>query len=169
MMRWSISIAVAAILLQACGTPTAPQGTASIRLVQAGSADTIRFEVPVVARSCAVGGGILMSGARRGQGVLLWLRADRAVSDTGAYPLLVRGDSGSARGAIAAVRFVVGPVSHGFTVDDGLALVTSAAPSFAVHVQGRGVEPGLGGQRSAELALAGVPLAPDTVSCQAQP
>ena len=159
---------LAAVLALACGSPTAPQGTGRVRLVQAGSADTIQFDVPVVARVCAGGRGIMVSGAWRGEGVLVWLRAERARPDTGTYPLLARGDSGSVRGVIAAVRFVVGPTSHGFIVDDGSATVTRVIPSFAAQLHGRGVEPGLGGQRSADLTLERVPFAPDTVSCQVQ-
>jgi hypothetical protein len=110
----------------------------------------------------------MVSGARRGEGVLVWLRAEHARPDSGTYPLLARGDSSSARGGITAVRFVVGPTSHGFIVDDGSATVTRLAPSLAAQLHGRGVEPGLGGQRSADLTLERVPFAPDTVSCQVQ-
>lgn len=121
-----------------------------------------------MAQPCAEGSGILVTGARQGQGVLVWLREDGAAPDTGTYPLLPRADSASVPGVIVAVRFVVGPMTHGLTVDDGIATVTQTTPTLAVQVRGHGVEAGLEGQRSAELTLDRVPLAPGTVSCRVQ-
>jgi hypothetical protein len=166
--RRALAVLTGALALS-CGRPTTPQGTGQVRLVQTGAMDTIRFEVPIRAHPCADGRGILVTGARQGQGVLVWLRADRAAPDTGTYPLLARADSGAARGVIAAVRFVIGPVTHGLTVDDGSATVTQATPSLTLQVRGHGVEAGLGGPQSAELAIDRVPLTPDTVSCRVQP
>ena len=167
-MRRTITILTSALVVS-CGRPTTPQGRGQVRLVQTGELDTIQFEVPIRAQRCADGRGILVTGARQGQGVLVWLRADRAAPDTGTYPLLARADSGTVRGVIAAVRFVIGPVTHGMTVDDGTATVTQSAPSYTLQVRGHGVEAGLGGPHSAELTLDRVPLTADTVSCQVQP
>jgi hypothetical protein len=167
MTRRTLAVSTAALALS-CGRP-APEGTGRVRLAQTGAPDTIRFEVPVRAQRCADGRGLLVTGARQGQGVLVWLRTERAAPDTGTYPLLARADSGAVRGVIAAVRFVTGPVTHGLTVDDGTATVTQSAPSLTMQVRGHGVEAGLGAQLSAELALDRVPLAADTVSCQVQP
>jgi len=155
----------------ACGTPTGPPaGTADVRLALRGSRDTMQFEVPVVAQRCAAGRGLLLHGAREGLGVLVWLRGgSEAVPDTGTYPLLPRGDSASPRGAIAAVRFLVGEVAHGLTLDDGTAIVTRATAPFTVQARGMGVETVIAQQRTALLLLERVPLLPDTVSCQAQP
>lgn len=165
-MTWRGSGFVAAVLTLACGSAREPSGTGRVHLV--GAVDTIHFEVPVVAQSCVEGRGVLVTGAREGQGLLVLLRVAGAALDTGSYPLLSRADSATARGVIVAVRFVDGPASHGFTVDDGVATVTQVSPSLAVQVRGRGVE-SVGGQRSAELTLDQVPLAPDTVSCRMQP
>lgn len=145
-----------------------PQGTGRVRLVQTGGMDTVRFELPVRAQRCADGRGILVTGAHQGQGVLVWLRADHAAPDSGTYPLLARADSGAVRGVIAAVRFVIGPVTHGLTVDDGTATVTQSAPSLTLQVRGHGLETGLGGPHSAELTLDRVPVGADTASCQVQ-
>lgn len=167
MTRRSLAVLSAAFAV-CCGGPTTPQGTGRVRLAHAGAPDTIRFELPVRAQRCADGRGLLLTGARQGQGVLVWLRAERAAPDTGSYPLLARADSGAVRGVIAAVRFVNGPVTHGLTVDDGTATVSQSSPSLTLQVHGHGVEAGLGGPLSAELALDRVPLGADTVSCQVQ-
>lgn len=166
--------AVLMFALAACGdsSPTAPHGTGRVRLVGVGSADTAHFEVPVTARRCADGRGILVTGAQAGQGVLVWLRSTGAALDTGAYPLLTRGDSSGARGAIVAVRYAVGPVTHGLTVDDGVAIVTRTTPALDVAVRGNGLEVpsgGRGGQRTVELAADRVPLGPDPAFCRVQP
>ena len=139
-----------------------------MRLVIAKSGETVRFEVPVVAQRCGDGRGLLMHGAREGQGVLVWLRGGYP-PDTGAYPLLPRGDSVALRGVIAAVRFQLGDVPHGLSLDDGSARVTRATPHLSLHVRGLGLETAVAEQRTAELALERVPLAPDTVPCRVRP
>jgi hypothetical protein len=139
-----------------------------VRVVLSRSRDTVRFEVPVVAHRCGDGRGLLLHGAREGQGVLVWLRGGYP-PDTGAYPLLPRGDSVALRGVIAAVRFQLGDVPHGLMLDDGSASVTSATPQFALHVRGIGLETSVAEQRTAELTLERVPLAPDTVPCRVRP
>ncbi len=134
----------------------------------ANSRDTVRFDVPVVARRCGDGRGVLMQGVREGQGVLVWLRGGYP-PDTGAYPLLPRGDSVALRGVIAAVRFQLGDVPHGLMLDDGSADVTRATPLLALHVRGVGLETSVAEQRTVEFALERVPLAPDTVPCGVRP
>ena len=148
----------------ACGAPT-PGGIGRVGVALSGTTDTVRFEVPVVATMCADGAGVLVHGERRGQGLLVWLRGG-APPDTGTYPLLTRGDTAATSGAVVSVRFMVGDVAHGVTLDDGDATVVGATPQLELQVRGRGVETGLAGQRSAELALEHVTLEPDTVSCR---
>jgi hypothetical protein len=148
----------------ACGAPTSG-GIGRVRVALSGTSDTVRFEVPVVATRCADGAGLLVHGERRGQGLLVWLRGG-APPDPGTYPLLTRGDTVATRGAIASVRFMVGDVAHGVTLDDGDATVAGATPQLEIQVRGRGVEMGLAGQRSAELALEHVTVEPDTVPCR---
>jgi len=155
--------------LGACGNPAEPHGTGRVRLAVQGRTDTVRFEVPVIARRCAGGGGVIVTGAREGQGVLLMLRSAGPAIDTGSYVLLTRADSAALRGAIVAIRFSVGPVSHGLTVDDGAARVSQATPTLAVDVRGRGVEAGTGAQRTAALTVDGAPFAPDSAYCRVQP
>jgi len=130
--------------------------------------DTVRFEVPVVAQRCGDGRGVLLHGAREGQGVLVWLRGSYP-PDTGAYPLLPRGDSVALRGVIAAVRFQLGDIPHGLMLDDGSASVSRATPRLALRVRGVGLETSVAERHTAELALERVPLAPDTVPCGVRP
>lgn len=160
-----------AVALAACGKPAEPHGTGRVRLALQGSTDTVRFEVPVIARRCAGGGGVLVTGAREGQGVLLLLRSAEPAIDTGAYVLLTRADSAALQGAIVAIRFSVGPTSHGLTVDDGTARVSQTTPTLAADVRGRGMEAGTGGgaQRTAAFTVDDVPLAPDSEFCRVQP
>lgn len=159
----------ALLALAACGNPAEPHGTGRVHLAFQGTKDTIRFEVAVTAQRCAGGGGVLVTGAREGQGLLLLLRSAGPAIDSGSYVLLTRADSTAPRGAIVAIRFSVGPVSHGLTVEDGTARVTHAAPSLAVEVRGRGAEAGTGEQRTVELTVDGVPLESDSAFCRVQP
>jgi hypothetical protein len=140
-----------------------------VHLAVQGTTDTVRFEVSVIARRCAGGGGVLVTGSREGQGVLLLLRSAEPAIDTGSYVLLTRADSAALRGAIVAIRFSVGPTSHGLTVDDGTARVSRTTPTLAAGVSGRGVETGTAVQRTAELTVDDVPLAPDSAFCRVQP
>lgn len=156
-------------VVAACRNPEEPHGTGRVRLTLQGTADTIRFEVPVIGQRCAGGGGVLVTGARQGQGVLLMLRSPAPAIDTGSYALLTRADSSGGRGAIVAIRFAVGPVTHGLTVEDGTATVTEVPPALTVEVRGRGVEAGTGAQRTALLTVDRVPLAPDSAFCRVQP
>lgn len=167
-MRRHSSACLAAALV-ACGNPAEPHGTGRVRLAIQGSTDTVRFEVPVIARRCAGGGGVLVTGAREGQGVLLLLRSADPAIDTGSYVLLTRADSAALRGAIVAIRFSVGPVSHGLTADVGTARVSRTTPTLAANVRGRGVETGTGAQRTADLTVDDVPLATDSAFCRVQP
>lgn len=157
-------IALVALAAAACGTPTDPTGTGRVRIALSGTPDTLRFEVAVVAAKCGNGAGVLVHGERRGQGLLVWLRGGEQ-PDTGTYPLLSRGDSTAPRGAIASVRYMVGDVAHGFALDDGVAIVARAIPPLRLQVRGHGVETAVAGQRSGELVLEDVTLAPDTVPC----
>lgn len=158
-------VALIALGAMACGEPTVSGGIGRVRIALSGMPDTVRFEVPVVAMRCADGTGLLVHGERRGQGLLVWLRGD-APPDTGLYPLLTRGDTAAARGAVASVRFMIGDVAHGVTLDDGAATVARATPELQMQVRGHGLESASAGRRSAELTLEQVTVEPDTVSCR---
>lgn len=162
------SAALFALGLLACGQSGAADGVGRARIVLTGSPDTVRFEVPIVAQTCAGGAGILVHGERRGQGLLAWLRGGPQ-TDTGTYRLLTRGDTAAPRGVIVSVRFMVGDVAHGFTVDDGSATVMQVSPLLQLHVGGRGIETGPAGPRAADLDFEDARIDPDTVTCRVQP
>lgn len=156
-----------ALGLVACGqSGVAALGRA--RVVFTGKPDTARFEVPVVAQTCAGGAGVLVHGEQRGDGLLVWLRGG-VPPDTGTYVLLTRGDTVTTRGAMVTMRFMVGDVAHGFALDDGAATVVRVVPALELHVSGRGLEMSPPGQRSAEVDFLHVSIDPDTISCRVRP
>lgn len=157
---------VAVLLLSSCGAGGAePQGMGRVHITLTGPRDTVGFEVPVIARRCGNGRGMLLDGANHGNGLLVWLRSAGAI-DTGAYPLLSRGDSGAVRGALVAVRYVANTASHGLTVDDGKAVLQRAAPPYALRVDGHAIETAVAGQRTVALTVDRVPLRADTANCK---
>lgn len=156
-------VAWIALSAVACRNAIAPGGVGRVQIALTGTRDTVRFEVPVIAAACGGGAGLLLHGERRGQGVLVWLRgAERP----GTYPLLARGDTAAPRGAIASIRYLVSEVAHGVTLDDGSATVTRATPPLELQIRGHAAETISAMQRSAEVVLERVTLAPDTVSCR---
>ena len=162
------SAALLVLSLVACGPSGGREDIGRARIIATGTSDTVRFELPVVGQMCAGGAGVLVHGERRGQGLLVWLRGG-VQSDTGTYRLSTRGDTAAAWGVRAAVRYMVGDVAHGFTIDDGTATVTSPVPSLGLHVSGRGMETVPAGRGLADLDFDHVRVAADTVSCGVQP
>jgi hypothetical protein len=151
-----------------CGGGTASSGTARVLLTDPGSADTVRFTVPVTTRRCGDDRGLLFIGAQHGQGVLVWLR-DTAAPVVGAFPLLPRADSASVRGATVSIRFVTGALAHGVTVDDGSATFSRTGAHLGLTIRGRGKEPTIGVPHEAAIDLSDVPLEADTASCHVMP
>lgn len=164
-MRW---VAAAAFLALGCAGASSSSGTGRVQLAVPGASDTVRFEVPVVARRCGPGHGLLFQGEQNGAGLLIWLR-DTSTPGAGTYPLLSRGDSVTPRGAIATARFLVAQRTGGITIDDGTVTLSRATAPFALQVTGLGVETAFAQQRRATLALENVPLLPDSVPCQVEP
>jgi hypothetical protein len=163
-MRFAAIVAVLALV--GCGDRIAgTEGVGRVHVTLTGPKDTVAYEVPVTARRCGNGRGILLDGARHGNGLLVWLRSGGAI-DTGAYPLLSRADSGAVRGAISAVRYVAGIASHGLIVDEGTAVLQRATPPYALRVNGRAIETSVAGQRKVSLTVDGVQLRADTTNCQ---
>ena len=142
-------------------------GVGHVHVTLTQGADTLGYEVPVRARRCSGGRGLVIDGASHGNGLLVWLRSGGAL-DSGSYPLLGRGDSSTARGAVVAVRYVISNATHGFSVDDGSAVVGRTTPPFDVRVKGHGLETQAAAQRAVVLSLEHVPLDADTANCRVQ-
>lgn len=172
-MRRSVGGVAAAGLAVLCGCRSAPAigtsgGEAHVHISITGGGDTVGFRIPVRARRCADEHGVVLDGALHGNGLLIWLRDGVGPPDAGNYPLLSRGDSSAPRGAIAAVRYILGTVAHGVIVDSGSATLTHETPPYAIHIKGNGAEVAVPGRRSVELSADRVPLERDTVSCIVQ-
>lgn len=143
-------------------------GAGQVRVTLGGVDDTVGFRIPVRARRCGNGRGVVLDGALHGNGLLVWLRDGTRPPGNGNYPLLSRGDSAAPLGAIASVRFVVGTVAHGVTIDSGTAVLTHGTAPFAVHINGSGSDLAASGRRAVFLQADDVPLEPDTVTCVVQ-
>ena len=128
--------------------------------------DTVRFTAPARANRCPAG-GVLLRGAAGGNGVVVWLRAPDSVA-AGAWPLLQRGDTVSPRGGTVGVRFMLGDVAYGATLDSGTVVVARAGGALSVEASGTALE-GAAGRISLAATFDTVPLGADTVSCTPRP
>ena len=131
--------------------------------------DTVRFETPARARRCSggrgKGGGILLQGASGGNGVAVWLRTPDSIA-SGPWPLLQRGDTVTARGAIVAVRYSVAEYAHGTSLDSGAVRVTLQGGVVTLVARGSGLDAVGGGRLAVGATFDAVPLAADTISCR---
>src|SRR2546427_559240 len=85
-------------------------------------------------------GGVVLHGASEGNGVIVWLR-QRDSFPNGDWPVLQRGDTAAARGAIVAARFMIGEVAHGVPLDSGTVTVTrEGGDVISAHAPGSGLE-----------------------------
>lgn len=143
-------------------------GTAHVHISLTGGGDTVGFRIPIRARRCGDGHGVVLDGGQHGNGLLVWLRNGVGSPDSGTYSLLSRGDSAAPRGAITSIRYILGTVAHGIIVDSGTATLAREQPPYAVHVKGNGAEVAIPARRSVELTADNVPLESDTVNCGVQ-
>lgn len=132
--------------------------------------DTVRFEARARASRC-VGpgkGGLLVRGAAGQSGVIVWLRYPDSLT-SGAWSLVQRGDTVSARGAVVGARFLVSDLAHGVALDSGAVQVSRAGRDLTIVVRGSGLE-ALGASRAGlDATFDAVPLGEDTVTCRAEP
>ncbi len=143
-------------------------GVGHVHISITGGSDTVGFQVPVRARRCDDGRGVVIDGGQHGNGLLVWLRDGTSPPDAGTYPLLSRGDSAATRGAIASVRYIFGTVAHGLIVDSGSAALTSKRPPYALRINGNGAEAAMSGRHAVVMTADRVPLERDTVNCAVQ-
>lgn len=128
--------------------------------------DTLRFEAAASAHRCAR--GMVVAGAARGNGVLVWLRSPDSIV-AGEWSLLQRADTVSPRGATVGVRFSVAEVVRGVALDSGSVWVARAGPLFSVTARGSGLEAGGAGRVAVQAVFESVPVSADSAPCRAQP
>jgi hypothetical protein len=127
--------------------------------------DTVRFTAPATASHCARGGGVVLEGATGGNAAMAWLRTPDAVAAV-TWPLLQRGDTVSPRGATIAVRYLLGDIAHGATMDSGSVVVTLTAHALTIRASGTGLE---ASRLGLEVTFDAVPVGSDTVPCAPRP
>jgi hypothetical protein len=109
--------------------------------------------------------GFLLDGTDKGNGILIWLRTPDA-TPAGSYPILSRWDTAAVRGAVVAIRFVIGDAAHGLALDSGSVTVTAASGAVAsARMIGAGLEAEGGRHVHAEARVGATALAADTADC----
>jgi hypothetical protein len=153
----------------ACGNSEEPAARLEASVTRP-EAEATRFVAPATAARCGQSkpGGLLLQGSERANGVLVWIRSEDSIP-AGEFPLLARGDSSSTQGATVAVRFMIGDLAHGFTLDSGEVSVSSAGGVFSAAARGSGAEVGGRERVALEASFTSVPLGTDTVPCQVRP
>jgi len=110
------------------------------------------------------GGGLLLQGTERGNGVLVLLRFGDSVA-RGEFSLLARADSTTGRGAIVAARYMIGDAARGVTLDSGAVSVTRTADALTASAYGSGAEVAGAGRVLLDASFESVRIGPDTVAC----
>ena len=127
------------------------------------------FSVPAEAHRCSGGPSLLLQASdERGSGVLVVLRRRDSLA-TGAFPLIALGDSITPRGANVAVRYMIGDVAHGLSLDSGAVDLTTSGGALAARVRGSGLESGARVGVDATYAGLLLPALGDTVPCRYMP
>jgi hypothetical protein len=127
--------------------------------------DTVRFALPATMHGCTDRHSVILEGlSPEGTGVLVRLRfRDSLVSGT--YPITALGDTVTAPGANAAVRYLLHDVTHQMVFDTGSAQVRRAGDRVDTRVTGAGLENAI--RTPARVEFHDVPVAGtrDTVPC----
>lgn len=126
------------------------------------------FDATAMARVCAGGHGVLLEAVTGGNGLLLWIRAPGEVTP-GAYPVIPRGDSTAARGAVIATRYLIREVPHGFAADTGSVTLLAAGPAYAARLRGRGIEVSAATRPTLDAEIRGARVEGDSIRCAVQP
>src|SRR5207244_2068930 len=115
-------------------------------------------------RPCGRPGALVAHGSSGGNGVLLWLRYGDSLT-SGDYPVLVRGDTATSHGPVAAVRFMTGPLTHGTALDSGVVTVSRARDRLTARARGSGPEVGGARRARVEADFEALVIGGGTVSC----
>ena len=97
--------------------------------------------------------------------MLVWLRSGDSLA-AGDFPLLERGDTVAARGAVVAARFMLGDVAHGLWADSGTVSVGRRSGGVRITARGTGVEVGTTARSSLVASFEAIALDSDSVSCE---
>ena len=121
-------------------------------------------------RCSGAGRGFVLDGTDKGNGILVWLRTPDSTA-AGTYQILSRWDTMTARGAVVAIRFVIGDAAHGLALDSGTVVATAArgaAGGVSAQIVGAGLEAEDGRKVHAEARFGATAMGPDTLNCAAQ-
>jgi len=152
----------------ACGAPSSPPTGTFLGSLARIQLDTIDFAVPLSAASCRDSvGGVVLEGAERGSGVLIWLSA--AGPDSGAYPIAHPADSLTTVHARVALQYRTGEVAHTLVLDSGTVRVDRGADAVSGQVAGSGHDPSGGLRPLLRGAFVAIPFAAESVPCHAGP
>jgi len=158
---------LAALALAGCAGAAEREGVLRAR-VAFPPQDTVRFTAPASARPCGQPGALVARGRAGGNVVLLWLRYGDSLA-SGDYPVLVRGDTATAPGAVVGVRFMTGALTHGTALDSGVVTVSRVGERLTARARGSGQE--VGGARRARVVadFEALVIGRDTVPCRPVP
>jgi hypothetical protein len=130
--------------------------------------DSASIALTVEARRCGHGADALIQGIAGGNGVLIWTKSGQGTEHGGAYPLLSRGDSTTPRGAVVSLRWMIGDIARGVTLDSGVVTIVSAGDRIGVRTRGSGLDYAAGQRVAVDASVEGVVFAADTVNCKVQ-
>lgn len=159
-------VCAAVVVAAACRAPAAPTPGTFVGSLARVQLDTIDIAVPVAAASCrdSVPGGVVVEGAERGSGVLVWLSA--AGPDSGAYPIAHPADSLTTVHARVTLHYRTGEVAHTLVLDSGTVRVDRAVGAISGAVAGSGHDPSGGLRPLLHGSFVAVPFATDSVPCR---
>lgn len=158
--------AVAIVLALGAGCPdgAAPGGTLHVT-VSGAESTRVELTVPVEARRCSDGAGLLILGVADRQGMLVWV-ATAGGPDTGAYTLSPAGDSLPGRHARASLRYLTDDRTHAFAIDSGTVHLEHAGDTLSGTVTGSGFDHGAGRRPLVRADLRGIAVLPDSGRCR---
>jgi hypothetical protein len=157
-------VLIALVLGAACGDQGAP-GVALHVTVNGADSSLVELTVPVEARRCSDGAGLLILGVAERHGMLVWV-ATAGGPDTGAYALSPAGDTLPGRHARASLRYLIDDRAHSLAIDSGTVHLERAGDALSGTVTGSGFDHGAGHRPLVRAELRGIPVLPDSGPCR---